>query len=85
MSNVFGGGGGRDGFMHAVGHLAPAMEGWLKDMNANQVKYDDALFEKLNTSVQAELDMYDSKAVEQQRDAVMVKLLKEKKGASSLV
>lgn len=60
------------------------MQAWLKDMNSLQVQYDDKLLEKLNSSVQEQLDMYDPRTVEQQRAELLVKLLKDKEGASML-
>lgn len=85
MTNVTAGGGGMGGFRHTVGHLVPAMEGWLQDMNAHQVEYNDATFAKLEDSVQKELEEFDSKVVEQQRDELLVRLLKDKRGASMIV
>lgn len=60
------------------------MQAWLKDMNSLQVQYNDELFEKLNSSVQEQQDTYDPKTVEQQRAELLVKLLKDKEGASML-
>lgn len=85
MSNAFGGGGGSSGFRHMLEHIVPAMQGWLKDMYAHQVQYDEATYEKLEKSVAEELDKFDMKEVEDQRDELTIQLLKSKKAASALV
>jgi 3-hydroxyacyl-CoA dehydrogenase len=85
MSNVMGGGGGRGGFRHMLDHLGPAMQGWLKDMRANEYQYTPENAEKLDKSVQEELDVHDVATVEQQRDEILVRLLKDKKAASAIV
>ena len=85
MSNVLGGGGGREGFRHMLGHLGPAAKVWLDDMNAHPYEYNAENLETLDRSVQEELDRHDSKAVEQQRDGLLMALLNGKKSAPALV
>lgn len=85
MSNVMGGGGGREGFKHMVRHLGPAMQGWLTDMQAHQYDFTEANLDVLDKSVQQELDVHDPTVVAEQRDQLLIRLLKDKKGASAIV
>lgn len=85
MTNVSAGGGGRGGFKHNFEHLVPAMEGWLEDMKAHQVEYNDKTFQALQKSVDEELDRFDPSKVEKQRDELIIRILKDKKTAPDLV
>lgn len=85
MANVMGGGGGREGFMHMFDHLGPAMQGWLTDMRAHEFQFTSANGEVLDRSVQSELDIHDPTVVAQQRDQLLIRLLKDKKTASAIV
>lgn len=73
------------GFKHAFEHLIPASLEWLQDMKAHQVEYDEAMFAKLDKSVQEELDKFDPKAVEEERDEYILRLIKDKRTAKHLV
>lgn len=85
MSNVLGGGGGREGFKHTMEHLGPAVQVWLKDMAAHQYEYTPENAAILDKSVQQELDLNDLAEVETQRDRLTIKLLKDKREASTMV
>ena len=85
MSNAMGGGGGRGGFKRMLEHLGPAMEGWLGDMRSNEFQYTPENLEKLDKSVQQELDTHDIGTVEKERDQILLRLLKDKKTASAIV
>lgn len=85
MSNVLGGGGGKGGFKHLLQHLGPGIAHWVQDMRAHEYQYTDANLEKLDESVQKQLEVHDPATVEKQRDELLVKLLNDKKGASALV
>ena len=85
LSNVMGGGGGRDGFRHMVQHLGPAMQGWIQDMRANEFELTPENLEKLDKSVQEEIYSHNLATVEQERDRILIRLLKDKKGASAIV
>lgn len=87
MSLVSAGGGGRGGFKHMMEHLGPAVQVWLKDMAKTNLPFDEKLVEKMDKSVQKELDEFDPTVVEKQRDEALVKLVKLKhtKGFSALV
>lgn len=85
MSNALGGGGGAVGFKHMLHHLGPAMQGWLKDMDENKIAWDEATLDVIDQSVQEQLRQFDIGKVEEQRDELTIRLLKEKKAASELV
>lgn len=85
MTSVFAGGGGKGGFTHYAEHLGPAVPVWLKDMHARQVEYNEELWQTLGASVEKQLEVYDPDVVERQKDELLVRLLREKKGASALV
>jgi 3-hydroxyacyl-CoA dehydrogenase len=85
MSNHFGGGGGKGGFKHMLGHLGPAAKSWLDDMHAHAYEYNESNLDVLNTSVQEMLSDMDEKQVESQRDEMLIDLLRKKKVASALV
>ena len=40
MTNVLGGGGGKDGFDHFMKHLGPAVRGWKEDMDENKFSFE---------------------------------------------
>ncbi|KAJ9298232.1 hypothetical protein DTO271G3_3837 [Paecilomyces variotii] len=84
MTNVLGGGGGKEGFRHIVTHLGPAFESWTKDMNNHAFVFNDANVQKLDDSVQEMLSESDSKKVEEERDEVLVDMIKRKRAATVL-
>ena len=84
ISNVMGGGGGRDGFKNLMEHIVPASHVWLQDMRANEFQYTPEDIDKLNTSVQEEFDARDIAVVGKERDRVLLQLLREKKSTTSL-
>lgn len=85
MINVLGGGGGANGFQHTFEHIIPAMREWLKDMRAREYQFTDANKDTLAKSVHEELATYDPNTVEQQRDELLIRLLKDKKTKSLIV
>ncbi|KAK4959177.1 hypothetical protein LTR10_003977 [Elasticomyces elasticus] len=85
MSNISGGGGGKDGFQHMMRHLGPGIQVWLHDMRANEYDFSEESLAICDASVQEMLSHVDEKEVGKQRDEVLISLLKEKRGASALV
>lgn len=85
MSNVMGGGGGRRGFKHTLGHLGPAVQGWLSNMNACPYQYSEDNLELLDECVRAMLDHVGEAEVERERDDHLVQLFKDKAAAPALV
>ncbi|KAK5705766.1 hypothetical protein LTR17_021401 [Elasticomyces elasticus] len=85
MSNISGGGGGKDGFQHMMRHLGPGIQVWLHDMRANEYDFSEESLAICDASVQEMLSHIDEKEVGKQRDEVLISLLKEKRGASALV
>ncbi|KAK5706004.1 hypothetical protein LTR17_021166 [Elasticomyces elasticus] len=85
MSNISGGGGGKDGFQHMMRHLGPGIQVWLHDMRANEYDFSEESLAICDASVQDMLSHVDEKEVGKQRDEVLISLLKEKRGASALV
>ena len=84
MTNVLGGGGGKEGFRHIVTHLGPALQRWTEDMNRHAFVFTDANVKKLDESVQEMLTEADSKKVEEQRDEDLVDMIKRKRVATAL-
>lgn len=84
MTNVLGGGGGKDGFHHLLSHLGPAAEGWVKDMNDHAFKFSEENIQKLDNSVQNMLESTDIKEVEHQRDKALIDLINRKKDLGAL-
>ena len=85
VSNVMGGGGGKDGFKTMLSHFSGPVQGWLSDMNAHAFDYKEPGIDRLNTSVQEMLKDHDLETVESQRDDVLIELLNLKKSAPALV
>lgn len=83
MSNVMGGGGGRDGFKHLLGHLGPAAKAWTDDMNAHVYVYNEENLEALDKSVQKMLDDVDAQQVEAQRDDLLINFVEREEGSFS--
>lgn len=84
MTNVLGGGGGKDGFRHLVTHLGPASQMWTKDMNDHAFNFSDDNIQKLDDSVQEMLTEGDVKKIEEQRDEVLIDLIKRKLDAPNI-
>ena len=84
MTNVLGGGGGKEGFRHIITHLGPASQSWTEDMNRHAFVFNDANVQKLDDSVQEMLSEADSKKVEEQRDEALVDMIKRKRVATAL-
>jgi 3-hydroxyacyl-CoA dehydrogenase len=85
MTNILGGGGGKTGFKHLLEHLGPASQEWKKDMDLHAFKWDAESLGKLDASVQEWLDTVDPNAVEEQRDLVLLDLIRLKGEHSILV
>lgn len=70
-----GGGGGSDGFKHALEHLGPATRIWLEDMKAHAFTWTPQSLDTLSASVSEELRGKDAKDLERKRDDLLVKIL----------
>lgn len=70
-----GGGGGIDGFKHALEHLGPASRFWLDDMKAHAFTWTPKDLDALSASVSEELRGKDTKDLERKRDDLLVKIL----------
>lgn len=81
MTNVLGGGGGKEGFHRLITHLGPGIQGWIKDMDAHAFGFGENEIEELDKSVQHMLESTDIASVESQRDRGLVELIKSKKAA----
>ncbi|KLO93057.1 lambda-crystallin [Fusarium fujikuroi] len=78
MSNAMGGGGGSDGFRHLLEHLGPASQQWLEHIKANSFQWDTESLDKLTDSVGEELQGANVKELEEERDRLLVEILKLK-------
>ena len=85
MTNILGGGGGKEGFRHLLEHIAPGAQLWIKDMNAHAFPYDSDGLERLSNSVQEWLAVVDAGKVEEQRDRVLLELIRLKRQESALI
>lgn len=74
-----GGGGGIDGFKHALEHLGPASRSWLDDMKAHAFTWTPEELDTLRASVSEELRGKDTKDLERKRDGLLVEILSLKK------
>ncbi|KAL4807204.1 3-hydroxyacyl-CoA dehydrogenase, partial [Aspergillus unguis] len=84
MTNVLGGGGGKEGFRHLLTHLGPASQAWIKDMKDNAFVFNEENVQKLDDSVQEMLSEGDAKQVEEQRDEALVDMINRKRAATAL-
>lgn len=85
MTQVLGGGGGREGFRSGLERLGPARQAWSKDMKAHEYQYTDENVDILDDSVQKLLDARDPGKVQKERDELLIQLFKAKSKAKSLV
>ena len=79
MSNAMGGGGGSDGFARVLQHLGPAVQKWLDDIQNNRFIWSRENLDALSASVAEELHGRDANELEQERDELLVKLLRLKR------
>ncbi|KAL4807209.1 hypothetical protein BDV18DRAFT_159428 [Aspergillus unguis] len=84
MTNVLGGGGGKDGFHQLMTHLGPGAQKWIEDMNAHAFKFSKEEIQKLDESVQKMLEDTAVEDVQAQRDEALVELINRKKGSVAL-
>ncbi|GFP58758.1 L-carnitine dehydrogenase [Trichoderma asperellum] len=75
LSHTMGGGGGIDGFKHALEHFGPAYRVWLDDMKAHAFTWTPENLDALTASVSEELRGKDPKDLEQKRDDMLIKIL----------
>ena len=85
MTNVLGGGGGKDAFSHFVSHLGPAVQGWKKDMDEHAFGWSEEETRKLNGQVQPWVEQSDPQAVKQEMGDGLIELLQIKKEKRNLV
>ncbi|KAB8221024.1 hypothetical protein BDV33DRAFT_230669 [Aspergillus novoparasiticus] len=79
MTNVLGGGGGKEGFRHLITHLGPAVQKWTDDMKEHAFVPDETNIKKLDDSVQEMLAVNDVTKVEKERDEALIDLIKRKR------
>jgi 3-hydroxyacyl-CoA dehydrogenase len=82
MSNVFGGGGGRDGFLKIQKGIGMTATVWQDDMAAHKFDMTDENLEMVDKSVQVWLDHVDLSAIENLRDDVILTTIEKKKMAA---
>lgn len=80
MTNVLGGGGGKDGFRHLISHIAPTAQVWFDDIDAKKIVIggDEEMVIKLDDSVQDMLKGRDTADVQKQLGKSLVGLLQLK-------
>lgn len=88
MTNVLGGGGGKDGFRHLVSHIASTAQVWFDDIDNKKIVIggDENIINKLDASVQDMLESRDTADTQKQLGNSLVGLLElkdETRGASS--
>lgn len=78
MTNVLGGGGGKEGFRHLVTHLGPAVQNWTQGMKDHEFVPNENNIRRLDESVQEMLAVNEPTEVEKQRDEAFIDLIKRK-------
>lgn len=81
MTNVLGGGGGKDGFRHLITHIATTAQVWFDDIDAKKVVInggDEDVMNKLDASVQDMLKNRDTTEAQKQLGKSLVGLLQLK-------
>lgn len=84
MTNVLGGGGGKDGFRHLITHIATTAQVWFDDIDAKKVVInggDEDMMDKLDVSVQDMLKNRDTAEIQKQLGESLVGLLQLKDAA----
>ncbi|KAK4501844.1 hypothetical protein PRZ48_007653 [Zasmidium cellare] len=84
MTNVLGGGGGKDGFDHFVQHLGPAVRGWKEDMDANKFSFEEDETKRLQEQVTPWVETKEPEKVRQEMGDALIELLQTKSSRSSL-
>lgn len=83
MTNVLGGGGGKDGFRHLITHIATTAQVWFDDIDAKKIVINggEEDMDKLDASVQDMLKNRDTVETQKQLGKSLVGLLQLKDGA----
>ena len=84
MTNLLGGGGGKEGFVHFIQHLGPAMKKWNEDMDKNKFDFTDGSVQILSENVSEMIEQVDLDTMEKQRDSVLLSLIKLKSQNTAL-
>lgn len=84
MTNVLGGGGGKEGFKHILTHLGPGITSWKRDMDKNAFEISTESIGELDSKVQVYLSQIDPITAEHQRDEILIDTIKRKKEESAL-
>lgn len=85
MTNVLGGGGGKDGFDHFFKHLGPAVRGWKEDMDANRFTFEEDETKRLQEQVSPWVEKKEPEKVREEMGDALIELLQSKSSRSSLV
>lgn len=85
MTNVLGGGGGKDGFRHLISHIATTAQVWFDDIDAKRITIggNGDMMNKLDASVQDMLKDRDTAEVQKQLGKSLVGLLQLKGACES--
>lgn len=75
MSNIMGGGGGKDSFLRIQKTIGRAGQAWVKDMREHDFEPTDENLEKIDAGVQQWIDHIDLRKAEEQRDEILLALL----------
>lgn len=85
MTNVLGGGGGKDGFDHFFKHLGPAVRGWKEDMDENKFTFQEDETKRLQKQVTAWVETKEPEKTREEMGDALIELLQTKSTKSSLV
>lgn len=85
MTNVLGGGGGKDGFDHFMKHLGPAVHGWKRDMDENKFSFEEEEICGLQERVTPWVEKKQPEKVRQEMGDALIELLQTKSSKPSLV
>lgn len=85
MTNIMGGGGGKDSFAHFVSHLSPAVKSWKQDMDEKSFSFDKEDLDVVSGEVNRWVEHKDLNRVKQEMDDALLSVLEVKSKTSSLV
>lgn len=85
MTNVIGGGGGKNGFAHFMAHLGPAVQGWKQDMDENSFSFNEDDTKVVSREVEQWVERSDPDTAREEMEGALLSLLEVKSTRLSLV
>jgi 3-hydroxyacyl-CoA dehydrogenase len=85
MTNVIGGGGGKEGFSHFMSHLGPAVHSWKDDMDKHSFSFNEDDTKAVSEEVKEWMERSDPDKTREEMGDALLGLLEVKSTRSSLV